>query len=64
MNVGVERIWMSHEKLPCCSLRTLLTRYMDITTPPSPNLLRFLAGWASDPQDQKILTQLSTVIRS
>lgn len=59
-STGVERIWMAHEKLPRCSLRTLLTRYMDITTPPSPNLLRFFASWAEDPNDQKILLRLSS----
>ena len=63
-STGVERVWTAHEKLPRCSLRTLLTRYMDITTPPSPNLLRFLASCAKDVKDQKVLDHLSSVSRT
>lgn len=55
---------MTHEKLPSCSLRTLLTRYLDITTPPSPNLLRFFATLATDQQDKDKLTSLSSVCGS
>jgi len=56
---GVERVWTPHEKLPCVSLRTLLTRFLDITTPPSPNLLRFLANWTTDVREQKLLNLLA-----
>lgn len=59
--LGVEYIWMAHEKLPSCSLRTLLTRYLDITTPPSPNVLRFFATLATDQAHKDKLNTLSSV---
>ncbi|XP_065208793.1 nitric oxide synthase, salivary gland isoform X2 [Planococcus citri] len=59
-STGVEYIWMAHEKLPSCSLRSMLTRYLDITTPPSPNLLRFFATLATDQEDKDKLTALSS----
>lgn len=59
--IGVTRNWVPHEKLPKCSLRTLLTRFLDITTPPTPNMLQFFASCATDPVDKKNLTTLATV---
>lgn len=57
---GVVRNWIPHERLPRFSLKTLLTRYLDITTPPSPHLLQFFATCASDPKDAEKLNQLAT----
>lgn len=59
--IGVTKNWVPHEKLPRCSLRTLLTRFLDITTPPTPNMLQFFASCAIDPLDKKNLTTLATV---
>ena len=61
---GVERVWTAHEKLPRCSLRTLLTRYLDVTTPPSNSLLRFLASCTQNLQEQQSLDRLSLVSKS
>ncbi|XP_050526430.1 nitric oxide synthase, salivary gland isoform X2 [Daktulosphaira vitifoliae] len=58
-STGVLKNWIAHEKLPRCSLRTLLTRFLDITTPPSPNMLQFLASFATNPTDCKKLTHLA-----
>ncbi|XP_050436127.1 nitric oxide synthase, salivary gland isoform X2 [Adelges cooleyi] len=59
-STGVAKNWLAHEKLPRCSLRTLLTRFLDITTPPTPNMLQFFASYATDSTDKKNLTLLAT----
>ncbi|XP_019773235.2 nitric oxide synthase, salivary gland isoform X4 [Dendroctonus ponderosae] len=56
---GVVKNWKPHDRLPACSLRDLFTRYLDITTPPSPNLLQHFASIASD-DDQKKLNLLAS----
>lgn len=53
--------WKPHERLPSCSIRELLTRYLDITTPPSPNLLQHFGSIATDENDQEKLNLLATV---
>ncbi|XP_022185085.2 nitric oxide synthase, salivary gland [Nilaparvata lugens] len=58
-STGVTRTWESYERLPACSLRTLLSRFVDITTPPSPFLLQFLATCASDPREKDLLNLLA-----
>lgn len=45
--------WESHEKIPRCSIRTLLTRFFDITTPPSRQLLTLLTTFCDDPDDRE-----------
>ncbi|KAF6206870.1 hypothetical protein GE061_018106 [Apolygus lucorum] len=57
---GIVRNWTPHEKLPKCSLRTLLLRFLDITTPPTPNLLQFFSSCATDEAEQKRLNHLAT----
>ncbi|XP_071050182.1 nitric oxide synthase, salivary gland isoform X2 [Onthophagus taurus] len=57
---GVMKQWCQHEKIPTCSTRELFTRYLDITTPPSPNLLQQFAVIASDKEDQKRLNILAS----
>lgn len=49
--------WVRHEKLPVCSLRTLLTRFLDITTPPSRQLLTLLAQFCEN-KDEATRLQL------
>jgi sulfite reductase alpha subunit-like flavoprotein len=61
MNAGVIKTWEPHERLPPCTLRTLFSRFLDITTPPTPNLLQHFASLATDPEDQQRLTLLATV---
>ncbi|XP_060528614.1 nitric oxide synthase isoform X2 [Cylas formicarius] len=57
---GVLKTWKPHERLPACSVRDLFTRYLDITTPPSPNLLQHFATIATDEEDQKRLNLLAS----
>lgn len=57
---GITRTWESHEKIPTCSLRTLLTRFMDITSPPSRQFLTFLSGYCEEDEDKKKMEILAT----
>lgn len=57
---GVMKTWTPHERLPTCSLRELFNRFLDITTPPSPNLLQYFASIATDEEDQRKLNLLAT----
>ncbi|XP_055642693.1 nitric oxide synthase isoform X2 [Toxorhynchites rutilus septentrionalis] len=56
---GVHKSWEQHERLPICSLRTLLTRFLDITTPPTRQLLTFLASCCEDKEDEERLLMLA-----
>ncbi|KAK7869083.1 hypothetical protein R5R35_000802 [Gryllus longicercus] len=57
---GVVKTWETHERLQPCSLRTLLTRFLDITTPPTPDLLQHFASIATDPEEHEKLQHLAT----
>jgi nitric-oxide synthase len=54
-----EEKWIPNEKLAMTSLREALTRYLDITTPPTQQLLNLFAAQASD-LDRSRLKQLAT----
>lgn len=60
-NAGLTKSWEPHEKLPACSLRTLLTRFLDITTPPTRQLLTLLATFCEDKDDEERLNMLANV---
>lgn len=53
--------WEPHERLPICSLRTLLTRFLDITTPPTRQLLTLLATFCQEKADEEQLNVLANV---
>ncbi|CAB0019492.1 unnamed protein product, partial [Nesidiocoris tenuis] len=57
---GIVKNWTPHDKYPRCSLRTLLARFLDITTPPTPNMLQFFSSCATDEEEQKRLNHLAT----
>lgn len=57
---GVTREWESHEKIPVCSLRTLMTRFLDITSPPSRQFLTFLSSYCDDVSDKERMLILAT----
>lgn len=57
---GVMKTWTPHERLPICSSRELFSRFLDITTPPSPNLLQYFSSIATDEDDQRKLNLLAT----
>ncbi|XP_061441724.1 nitric oxide synthase 3 isoform X2 [Rhineura floridana] len=54
-----KRLWVPSPRLPPCTLRQALTFFLDITTPPSPQLLQLLATLAQDPAEKEKLQQLS-----
>lgn len=58
---GIVKTWMPHDRYLPNSLRMLFTRFLDITTPPTPNLLRYFASIATNPEEQAQLTELATV---
>lgn len=60
--LGVVKSWTPHERLPVCTVRELFSRFLDITTPPTPNLLQHFASIATDEDDQRRLTLLATVL--
>ncbi|GAB0095507.1 Nitric oxide synthase [Sergentomyia squamirostris] len=56
---GVTQKWVPHHKIPACSLKTLLTRYLDITTTPSRQILSLLSTFCKDKEDEKRLNNLA-----
>lgn len=59
--IGVVKTWEPHDRIPACTLRDLFTRFLDLTTPPTTNLLQYFASIATDKEDQERLTTLATV---
>nr|CAI5859008.1 unnamed protein product [Callosobruchus analis] len=57
---GVIRNWKPHERIPSCSVRELFSRYLDITTPPTPNLLQHFASIATNEEEQRKLNLLAS----
>lgn len=51
--------WEPHEKLPSLSVRTLLSRFLDITTPPSRQLLSILSPFCEDKADEDRISLLA-----
>lgn len=64
VTLGVVKTWTSHERLPACSVRDVFCYFLDITTPPSPNLLHYFASIATDTEDQTRLNLLATVSKN
>uniref|UniRef100_A0A8C4L9K5 Nitric oxide synthase n=1 Tax=Equus asinus asinus TaxID=83772 RepID=A0A8C4L9K5_EQUAS len=54
-----EGVWVRDPRLPPCTLRQALTFFLDITSPPSPQLLRLLSTLAEEPSEQQELETLS-----
>ncbi|KAG8182789.1 hypothetical protein JTE90_018662 [Oedothorax gibbosus] len=57
---GPSHRWSPHERIPCLTMRTALTRYLDITTPPGQQFLRILATMAEDEGDKRKIKLLAT----
>lgn len=55
---GSFKCWEPHSKLPIDTVRSLLLRYFDITTPPSRQLLIFLSNYCSDKKDEERILKL------
>ncbi|XP_074603415.1 nitric oxide synthase isoform X1 [Brevipalpus obovatus] len=57
---GEEMEWVPHEKLAPCSVEEALIRYLDITTPPTQQLLNLLAAFCSDEEQKSFIQKLSS----
>uniref|UniRef100_A0ABD2W544 nitric-oxide synthase (NADPH) n=1 Tax=Trichogramma kaykai TaxID=54128 RepID=A0ABD2W544_9HYME len=57
---GIVKSWITHDKYQGNSLRTLLTRFIDISNPPSPNLLKYFASIAACEKEKSRLNQLAS----
>lgn len=57
---GTVRSWKPHGRLPSCSIRELFSQYLDITTPPTPNLLHHFASIATNEEEAKELNLLAS----
>ncbi|XP_030383405.1 nitric oxide synthase [Scaptodrosophila lebanonensis] len=55
---GIFKCWEPHDKIPADTLRNLLARFFDLTTPPSRQMLTLLAGFCEDAADTERLQQL------
>ncbi|XP_073826700.1 nitric oxide synthase isoform X1 [Musca autumnalis] len=55
---GIFKCWEAHDKIPAESMRTLLTKFFDITTPPSRQMLTLLSGFCEDNHDTERLQLL------
>ena len=58
--VGSVKSWIPDERLPPMSLRTALTQYLDISTPPSQTVIKQLATVAIDENERRLLETLAT----
>ncbi|XP_075070343.1 nitric oxide synthase 3 isoform X2 [Mixophyes fleayi] len=59
MGSGRKVKWVLETRLPPCTLRQALTNYLDITTPPTPQLLQLLSVLSEDPDERQKLEILS-----
>lgn len=53
--------WVNYDRLPHGSLRNYLSQYLDVTSPPTSNLLFLLSTLATNPWDRYRLKRLSEV---
>ncbi|CAH2281649.1 nitric oxide synthase, endothelial [Pelobates cultripes] len=56
---GNKMSWVCDTRIPPCTLRQALTNYLDITTPPTPQLLQLLSILCEEPDERKRLETLS-----
>ncbi|XP_071633462.1 nitric oxide synthase isoform X2 [Temnothorax longispinosus] len=57
---GIVKTWIPHDRYLPNSFRMLLTRFLDITTPPTPNLLRYFASIATNAKERTQLDLLAS----
>ncbi|KAK3084578.1 hypothetical protein FSP39_015724 [Pinctada imbricata] len=60
--LGTMKSWEQFDKLPVCTLKTAFTRFLDITTPPSINMLKLLASQATREVDKTRIENLANDI--
>ncbi|KAL4714040.1 hypothetical protein ACJJTC_008394 [Scirpophaga incertulas] len=57
---GSIKSWERHERLPTSTIRNLFTRFLDITTPPSTTVLKYLACKCTNETEAKQINELIT----
>ncbi|CAG5012022.1 unnamed protein product [Parnassius apollo] len=55
---GAIKNWEKHERMPAVSVRDIFTRFLDITTPPSTKVLKYLATSCSEKKDIDFINEL------
>ncbi|CAC5367656.1 Nitric oxide synthase, inducible,Nitric oxide synthase, endothelial,Nitric oxide synthase oxygenase,Nitric oxide synthase, brain,Nitric oxide synthase [Mytilus coruscus] len=56
---GNQNYWNDYGRFPSCSLKDLLGRYLDITTPPSQEFLSILSGLAARQEDKQRIKRIA-----
>lgn len=59
--LGAVKTWERHERIQALSVREIFTRFLDITTPPSTKVLKYLATVCSDQNEADYLRELIEV---
>ncbi|KAG8536519.1 hypothetical protein GDO81_026194 [Engystomops pustulosus] len=59
LGAGRKATWVSDTRIPPCTLRQALTNYLDITTPPTPQLLQLFSVLCEDLEERLRLETLS-----
>lgn len=59
--LGAVKTWERHERIQALSVREIFTRFLDITTPPSTKVLKYLATACSDQNEADYLRELIEV---
>ncbi|RVE54796.1 hypothetical protein evm_000563 [Chilo suppressalis] len=57
---GVRKTWEQQDRLSSATVRDLFTRFLDITTPPSTTVLKYLASKCSDENEASKMKELIT----
>ncbi|CAH2074435.1 unnamed protein product, partial [Iphiclides podalirius] len=55
---GAVKNWEKHERLPAVSVRDIFTRFLDITTPPSTKVLKYLATACTEQREINFINEL------
>lgn len=58
---GTVKSWESHERIPPTTIRDIFTSFLDVTTPPSTKLLKYLAKACTNEKDAEGIKELITV---
>ena len=58
---GGNQNWNNYKRIPPCTFDTLLSRLIDIASPPSPDTLQFMAFYATDLKEKERLQYLAKV---
>jgi sulfite reductase alpha subunit-like flavoprotein len=59
--LGNSKVWTDHEQLPACSLHKLFQMYLNITSPPRTEVLRYFHSCTQSEDEKKRLEDLIEV---